>query len=283
MDRGKGRERRGALIAGAALLGIVALAVVLAPWLSPHDPDETFPATALDSLGLPVGPSPGFPLGADSLGRCELSRLLHGGRVSFVVALVATSIAVTLGLAVGITAARARVSRRPWVDTLLMRFVDLVMAFPGLLVVMAINKAAARPGVWIVIVVLGLWSWTDMSRLVRARTLTIQAREYVEAARALGAGSMRIVWHHLLPALWPLVAVVAAGGFGDMILAESALSFLGVGVVPPTSSWGSMLREGVALGRSVPRLLIVPGAAIVLVTVAVNLVGEGMRARADRA
>jgi peptide/nickel transport system permease protein len=264
------------------LLGVVALAVVLAPWLAPHDPDEAFTARALDDLGLPVGPSPGFPLGADSLGRCELSRLLYGGRVSFVVALVATAIAVTLGLAVGITAARARVSRHPWVDTLLMRFVDLVIAFPGLLLVMAITKAAARPGVWIVIVVLGLWSWTGMSRLVRARTLALQTLDYVEAARALGAGATRIVWQHLLPALWPLVVVVAASGFADMILAESALSFLGVGVVPPTSSWGSMLREGVALARTAPRLLVLPSVAIVTVTVAVNLIGEGMRAAGDR-
>ena len=164
-----------------------------------------------------------------------------------------------------------------------MRFVDLVIAFPGLLVVMAINKAAARPGVWIVIVVLGLWSWTGMSRLVRARALTIGARDYVEAARALGAGTARVIWHHVLPALLPMVAVVAAGGFADMILAESALSFLGLGVVPPTSSWGSMLREGVGLARMVPRLLILPGTAIVLVTVAMNLLGEGMRARANRA
>ncbi len=177
---------------------------------------------------------------------------------------------------VGVAAARAQPSR-PWLDTLLMRFVDLLLAFPALLLVMAVNKAAARPGAWVVIVVLGLLSWTGMSRLVRARTLTLQSRDFVEAARALGASASRVVLRHLLPHLLPLVLVVAASGFAEMILAESALSFLGVGVLAPTSSWGTMLRDGVSLARSTPRLLLLPGAAIVAVTVAVNLLSEGLR------
>jgi peptide/nickel transport system permease protein len=164
-----------------------------------------------------------------------------------------------------------------WTDTALMRAVDVLLSFPFLLVVMAINKTVARPGIWVMFLVLGLLSWTGLSRQVRAKVLQVKELEYVAAARALGAPTLRIMWRHVLPNVASVIIVISSTLVAEMIVVESVLSFLGVGVVPPTSSWGSMLQEAQPLLRVVPRLWIAPGAAIFVTVVGFNLLGEGLR------
>ena len=266
------RRNRGAF----AGLFIVALAVflsALAPLLAPHDPDTPFKSRTLTTQGVPIGPTREFPLGADAVGRCELSRLLYGGRVSLVVAFAATTIVVILGTLVGLISGYFGGAT----DTALMRLVDALMTFPFMLTVMALNRVVHRPGLWVVFVVLGALSWLSLARQVRARTLQLKEQEFVLAARALGASSGRIIGRHILPNLATLVIVISTSVVAQMILAESALSMLGVGVVPPTASWGSMLQESESLTRAVPQLTLLPGFAILLTVVGFNLLGEGLR------
>lgn len=266
------RRNRGAF----AGLFIVALAVflsALAPLLAPHDPDTPFKSRTLTTQGVPIGPTREFPLGADAVGRCELSRLLYGGRVSLIVAFASTTIVVILGTGVGLLSGYFGGAT----DTALMRLVDALMTFPFMLTVMALNRVVHRPGLWVVFVVLGALSWLSLSRQVRARTLQLKEQEFVLAARALGASSGRIIARHILPNLATLVIVISTSVVAQMILAESALSMLGVGVVPPTASWGSMLQESESLTRAVPQLTLLPGLAILLTVVGFNLLGEGLR------
>ncbi|MFO0610147.1 MAG: ABC transporter permease [Polyangiales bacterium] len=270
------RRNKGALVGLAIVVAMVALSL-LAPLLAPHDPNASYKSRTLTAEGVPVGPSREFPLGADSVGRCELSRLLHGGRVSLSVAFAATAIVVVVGTAVGIVAGYAG----GLVDTGLMRGVDALMSFPFLLVVMALNRILHRPGLWVVFLVLGLLSWLSLARLVRARTLQLRELEFVFAARALGASPWRVVTRHIFPNLASLVVVVATTLVAQMIVAESVLSYLGVGVTPPAASWGSMLQEGESLTRAVPRLTLAPGLAILVTVVGFNLLGEGLRDALD--
>ncbi len=266
------RRNRGAF----AGLFIVALAVflsALAPLLAPHDPDMPFKSRTLTTQGVPIGPTREFPLGADAVGRCELSRLLYGGRVSLIVAFASTTIVVILGTGVGLLSGYFGGAT----DTALMRLVDALMTFPFMLTVMALNRVVHRPGLWVVFVVLGALSWLSLSRQVRARTLQLKEQEFVLAARALGASSGRIIARHILPNLATLVIVISTSVVAQLILAESALSMLGVGVVPPTASWGSMLQESESLTRAVPQLTLLPGLAILLTVVGFNLLGEGLR------
>jgi len=270
------RRNKGALVGLAIVVAMVALSL-LAPLLAPHDPNASYKSRTLTAEGVPVGPSGEFPLGADSVGRCELSRLLHGGRVSLAVAFAATAIVVVVGTAVGIVAGYAG----GLVDAGLMRGVDALMSFPFLLVVMALNRILHRPGLWVVFLVLGLLSWLSLARLVRARTLQLRELEFVFAARALGASPWRVVTRHIFPNLASLVVVVATTLVAQMIVAESVLSYLGVGVTPPAASWGSMLQEGESLTRAVPRLTLAPGLAILVTVVGFNLLGEGLRDALD--
>lgn len=270
------RRNKGALVGLAIVVAMVALSL-LAPLLAPHDPNASYKSRTLTAEGVPVGPSREFPLGADSVGRCELSRLLHGGRVSLAVAFAATAIVVVVGTAVGIVAGYAG----GLVDAGLMRGVDALMSFPFLLVVMALNRIPHRPGLWVVFLVLGLLSWLSLARLVRARTQQLRELEFVFAARALGASPWRVVTRHIFPNLASLVVVVATTLVAQMIVAESVLSYLGVGVTPPAASWGSMLQEGESLTRAVPRLTLAPGLAILVTVVGFNLLGEGLRDALD--
>lgn len=266
------RRNRGAF-AGLFIVVLAVLLSALAPLLAPHDPDTPFKSRTLTTQGVPIGPTREFPLGADAVGRCELSRLLYGGRVSLVVAFAATTIVVILGTLVGLISGYFGGAT----DTALMRLVDALMTFPFMLTVMALNRVVHRPGLWVVFVVLGALSWLSLARQVRARTLQLKEQEFVLAARALGASSGRIIARHILPNLATLVIVISTSVVAQMILAESALSMLGVGVVPPTASWGSMLQESESLTRAVPQLTLLPGFAILLTVVGFNLLGEGLR------
>lgn len=266
------KKNRGAFV-GAALVALVMLFSLLAPVLSPHDPNLPYRNETLTTEGVPIGPTARFPLGADPVGRCELSRLLYGGRVSLAVGFAATTIVVLVGTTVGLIAGYFG----GWVDTGLMRTVDALMSFPFLLVVMALNRIIHRPGQWLVFVVLGGLSWPSMSRQVRAKVLQLKGLDYVVAARALGASHLRVMTRHLMPNLVSLVVVIATTLVAEMIVAESALSYLGVGVVPPAASWGSMLQESESLTRAAPRLTLIPGLAILVTVVGFNLLGEALR------
>ncbi len=266
------RRNRGAF-AGLFIVLVAVVLSALAPWLAPHDPDTPFKSRTLTTQGVPIGPTREFPLGADAVGRCELSRLLYGGRVSLIVALASTTIVVVLGTGVGLLSGYFGGT----LDAGLMRLVDALMTFPFMLTVMALNRIVHRPGLWVVFVVLGALSWLSLSRQVRARTMQLKEQEFVLAARALGASPQRILARHVLPNLATLVIVISTSVVAQMILAESALSMLGVGVVPPTASWGSMLQESESLTRAVPRLTLAPGLAILMTVIGFNLLGEGLR------
>jgi ABC-type dipeptide/oligopeptide/nickel transport system permease subunit len=266
------KKNRGATL-GAIIVTCATVLSILSPLLAPHDPNHPYTRTALSTTSIPVGPSREFPLGADSLGRCELSRLLYGGRVSLSVAFAATALLAVVGTIIGIIAGYFG----GIVDTMLMRVVDVLLSFPFLLVVMAINRAVHKPGIWVMFLVLGALSWTGLSRQVRAKVLQVKEFEFVMAARALGASAVRIMVRHILPNVGSLVIVLATTLVAEMIIVESVLSYLGVGVVPPTSSWGSMLQESDGLMRAVPRLTFMPMGAILVTVIGFNLLGEGLR------
>ncbi|MBK8692888.1 MAG: ABC transporter permease [Deltaproteobacteria bacterium] len=270
------RRNRGARF-GLILVVLAMAAALFAPLLSPHDPDMPFKSRTLTTRGVPIGPTWEFPLGADVVGRCELSRLLYGARVSLTVAFAATALIVLVGTFIGLLSGYFG----GWTDTVLMRLVDALLSFPFLLVVMTLNKIIDEPDLWVIFVVLAALAWPSMARQIRGKTLQLKELDYVLAARALGASHFRIISRHLLPNVIPLVIVIATSQVAGMIVAESSLSYLGVGVVPPASSWGSMLHQSESLTRAVPRLTLVPGLAILLTVVGFNLLGEALRDAVD--
>jgi ABC-type dipeptide/oligopeptide/nickel transport system permease subunit len=250
-------------------LGIVTVLTVLAlaaPWIAPADPLR---GSLVNSLRAP---SREFWLGTDVQGRDLLARLLFGARLSLAVGLVSQTVASLIGVALGLMAGYYG----RWVDGALMRLADVTLAFPSLLLLIAI-AAAVNPSLPVVFVVIGLVGWAGMARLVRGEVLALRVREYVQAARALGASDTRIVWRHLLPGVLGPVIVAATLGVGGAIMAEAALSFVGLGARPPTPSWGAMVADGRDLLRVAPWVSLMPGLAIGLTVLGVNLVGDGLR------
>ncbi len=268
------RKNKGALLGGLLVLFVTAVAV-LGPWLAPHDPNEQFREQLLHDDGTPVGPGEvkGFPLGGDPLGRDELSRLMHGGAVSMQVAFFATSIAVLLGLLVGITSGYFG----GVVDLVWMRLVDMLLSVPFLLIAIAIQRVVEHPSLLSLQLLLGLLSWTTLARVTRAKTMQVRELEFVQAARALGVSHRSILLRHVLPNVLGPAIVIGTTQVASMIIAESSLSFLGFGVQPPQASWGSMLREGQEMLAHSPRLVLLPGALIVMTVFGFNLLGEGLR------
>lgn len=269
------RKNRGALL-GAGLVSLVCAAAFLGPWVSPRAPDEQF-AEALGLNGIPRAPDGTFWLGADALGRDVLSRLLHGGVVSMQVALFATSLALFLGLSVGLLS--GSVGGR--LDQLSMRMVDVLLSLPFLLIAIAINRAVSNPSLWTMYLVLGGLSWPALARVTRSKVLQVRELEYVQAARALGLGRTQVIIKHIFPNVIGPAVVIGTTMVADMIIAESAMSFLGLGVQPPTASWGSMLYEGRSLMAYAPHLLIAPGVMIAMAVFGFNLLGEGLRDALD--
>lgn len=256
------------------ILAVVALAI-FAPWIAPYDPSEQF-IEGLSMEGAPLSPDETYRLGTDLLGRDLLSRLLYGARTSLFVGLLANGIAILIGTLVGLTAGFVR----GWLGTVLMRFTDLMMAFPALL--LAITLAAIfQPSVWIVALVIAMVNWVQIARVIYSETVALSARDFVEVERTLGASASRILFSHLLPHLVPTILVWATLGISTTVLLEATLSFLGVGVQPPTPSWGNIIFESQTYFTSAPWLVLFPGAAIVSLSLAFNLVGDALRDALD--
>ncbi len=263
------KRNRMAMTGLALVLGLFVLAL-LAPWLSPYDPD------LIDLKQVLMPPSAGHLLGTDTLGRDVLSRIIFGSRVSLLVGFVAVGIATLIGLLVGSLAGYyAGV-----VDQVLMRLVDLMLCIPTLFLILAVI-AGLGPSIWNIMVVIGLTSWMGVARLVRAEFLSLREREFVAAARALGATDARLILRHLLPNALVPVMVSATLGVAGAILTESALSFLGLGVQPPTPSWGNILTAGQANIEIAWWLSLFPGLAILITVMSYNLLGEGIREAID--
>jgi ABC-type dipeptide/oligopeptide/nickel transport system permease subunit len=273
--------RNRAACVGAALVAMLMLSALVAPWLVSHEPNTSDFVHGLGPLGMPAGPSRHHWLGTDTLFRDILSRLVHGARISLATALLATALAVSLGTVVGLLAGSTHNTRWRAVDELLMRIVDAGLSFPYLLLVMALGAALDRTDLGSMVLVLGATGWLGTSRVVRAKAIQVRQLDFVLAARALGRPPHSIVLRHVLPNLTGPLVVTATASVASMILAESVLSYLQVGVQPPTATWGRMLREGQGFFTADPRLVIVPSVAILLAVLGFNLMGEGLRDALD--
>ena len=273
---------------GAIGVVLIVSAAVLAPVLAPYDPNFQFRGgEGLTPGGDPLGPSAKFPLGTDKLGRDELSRLLFGARTSLSAGIAANALATFIGLTVGVVAAYFRGRRLQFtllgrrrdlpmpIEAVLMRITDLALAFPALLVAIAL-VAIIGPSLGLVIVVIADVLWSGTARIVYGRSLVILSSDFVLAATAVGVGGVRMVVRHVLPHLVSLVVVYVTLGIATTVLFEATLSFLGVGVPPPTPSWGSMLIEHVGYYRTDPRVVVLPGLAIMATILAFNLLGDAI-------
>jgi peptide/nickel transport system permease protein len=257
-------------LAGGAVVLVLSLAALLAPVLAPYDP------AAYDVKKILLPPGSGHWFGTDQVGRDVLSRMLFGARISMAVGFVSVGIAVVIGSLIGSLA--AYYGGR--VDELLMRFVDLMLNFPRFFLLLTLI-ALLRPSIWIIMVVIGLTGWMGLARLVRGEILSLKEREFVLSARALGVPDGRIMFRHILPNALVPVLVSATLGVAGAILAESGLSFLGLGVQPPTPSWGNILIDGKANIEIAWWLSVFPGMAILVTVLAYNLLGEGLRDALD--
>ena len=256
---------------GLLFVAAVAIAALLAPWLAPYDPISG------DLRGAYlVRPGPQHLFGTDTQGRDVLSRVLYGARLSLSVGIISQSVAVTLGVLLGLLAGYYG----RWVDAVVMRLADITLAFPALLLLIAV-AAAVKPSLPVVFVVIGIVGWAGMARLVRGQVLVLKHSEFVLAARSLGARDRRVLLRHLLPNVRTQVIIAATLGIAGAIMAEAALSFVGLGAQPPTPSWGAMVADGRDLLRVAPWISFAPGLAIGVAVLGFNLVGDALREAYD--
>lgn len=253
-------------LVGLIILVPMFLCAVLAPLISPHDPVEP------DLKNILTGPTWSHPFGTDTLGRDVFSRVIYGSRISLLVGFVSVGIATLIGIMIGAVSGYSG----GIIDELIMRFVDLMMCFPTFFLILAVI-ALLEPSIWNIMIVIGLTNWMGIARLVRAEILSIKGKEYVLAAKAMGFPRRRIIFGHVLPNALSPVYVVATLGIGGAILTESALSFLGIGVQPPTPSWGNILTQAKDNIEVAWWLSLYPGLAIFLTVMGYNLLGEGLR------
>lgn len=257
---------------GLVLVLVLYCVAILAPLLAPHDPNAQGDIVRTRYLA----PGGSFPLGTDKFGRDILSRIIYGARISLSIGFVAVSIAITLGTLMGSLAGYFG-GRTDW---LIMRFVDVLIAFPRLFIVLTLI-AIYSPGIWLIIAVLGVTSWMGVARLVRGQILSLKEREFIQATRALGIPHPRVIFRHVLPNTLSPVIVAATLMIGDVILTEAVLSFLGLGVRPPTASWGNIINQGRENLLNAWWVATFPGLAIVLTVVSYNLLGDGLRDALD--
>jgi peptide/nickel transport system permease protein len=265
--------RSRAAVAGLLIVGVVVLVAAFAPWLAPHDyRDQQLPKVLLPPFWQ-TRADPSYPLGTDHLGRDLLSRIVFGARTSLLVGVGGVAIAGSIGILLGLLAGYFR----GLLDDVIMRLVDIQLSFPPIFLVIAI-MAVIGQSLLNVVLVLGLVTWVQYARVVRGTTLSVKEKDYVEGARAAGAGHARILARHILPNILPPIVVIATVNVSTLILAEAALSFLGLGVQPPTPAWGTMLAEGREVFRIAWWTAVFPGLAIVITVLGVNLLGEGLEA-----
>ena len=266
-------------ITGAVIVGMLLLMALLAPLLAPYDPDQVFDE-GLTLQGLPVPStlpeSTQFILGTDPSGRDLLSRIIYGARVSLTVGVLANGLVVLIGVTVGSVSGYSR----GWLGMLLMRFTDVMLAFPTLLLATAL-VAVLKPSLSIIIVVIGVVYWTGLARVVTAQVLRLREQDFVIAAKCTGVSSGRILSRHILPHLVGIAIVWGTLGIATNVMLEASLSYLGIGVQPPTPSWGRMISEGQTYYRSAPWLILFPGIAIMLTVLGFNLLGDGLRDALD--
>lgn len=259
------RPRDRAPVIAATLLAALLIGAVIAPVIAPYAVD------ALDLANRRAAPSPVHWFGTDELGRDLLTRVLFGARVSLAIGLISAMVSAAIGAAVGAVAGYAG----GWVDDVLMRLTDAMLAIPRLPLLM-IAAAVLQPGVPALVLLVGLAGWMETARVVRAEVMSLASRDFVSAAHAMGATPARIIVRHLLPGVLPATAVATTLAIGRGILLESALSFFGVGVQPPTASWGNMLYQAQTTMTSEPWLAIFPGAMIFVTVLACNAVGDAI-------
>ena len=268
------RRDRVAMISLVVIILIVLMAVFapLATWITGHPPNEQYRQIGLTADGLPKGPSSQFWMGTDDLGRDIFVRIAYGSRVSLLVGVVATGIAVAIGVIVGLAAGFFG----GLVDTILARLVDVILCVPFLLVAIALVSITG-PGLSITILVIGFFSWASVARIVRGQVLSLREREFVEAARSLGASDRRIMFVDILPNVLAPVIVYTTLLIPVVIVVEATLTFLGLGLPPPTADWGGMISDGQAYYTTSWWFLIFPGLALLITTLAFNLFGDGVR------
>lgn len=257
-------------VAGGVVVVLLFAISLLAPWASPYDPNEINLSEVL------AQPSRAHLFGTDQLGRDVLSRIIWGAGISLKVGFVATGFSLLIGVILG---ALAGYYGR-WVDAVIMRFVDIMLCFPAFFLILAVI-AILEPSIWNIMIVIGLTGWMGITRLVRADFISLRERDFVQAARAIGAGDLRIIFRHILPNAMASVLVAATLGVAGAILTESALSFLGIGVQPPTPSWGNILTAGKNNIDIAWWLSLYPGLAILITVLGYNLLGEGIRDSLD--
>jgi peptide/nickel transport system permease protein len=255
---------------GAVIVGLLTVMVLLAPVISPYDP------TAVDIEKALLAPSRAHIFGTDHLGRDLFSRIIYGGRISLSIGFIAIAIALIIGMIIGSISGYYG----GMADIILMRFVDVMLCFPSFFLILAV-VAMLEPGIFNIMVIIGITGWMGVARLIRAEILSLKEREFILASRALGAGDLRIVIRHLIPNAIAPVLVSAVLGVAGAVLLESSLSFLGLGVQPPTPSWGNILMEGKASLGVCWWPMLFPGIFILMTVLGYNLLGEGLRGYLD--
>ena len=258
-------------VLGLIVIALVVAGAVFAPWIAPYSPfDQHFDGLTIE--GAPMPPGGAYPMGTDLLGRDLMSRMLYGAQTSLIIGVVANGMALIIGTLVGLTAGFFR----GWIGSILMRFTDLMMAFPALLLAICL-AAIFQPSLWIVAMVIALVNWVQTARVIFTETSSLATRDFIAAERTLGASTGRILFRHILPHLVPTLIVWGTLGISTTVLLEATLSFLGVGVQPPTPSWGNIIFENQTYFQAAPWLVFIPGAAIILLALAFNLVGDALR------
>lgn len=263
-------KRNKLAVAGGVIVVVLFVIAVLAPFISPFNPND------IDRKHILEPPCSRHPLGTDDLGRDVLSRMVYGSRISLAVGFIAVGIATIIGMLLGAVSGYYG----GWTDRAMMRFIDIMLSIPTFFLVLAVI-AFVGPSIWNIMIVIGFTSWMAIARLVRAEFLSLKEREFVLAAKALGANDMRIILRHIMVNSMAPVFVSAILGVASAILVESALSFLGIGVQPPTPSWGNMLTSGKDNIEIAWWLSLFPGIAILITVLSYNLFGEGLRDALD--